>query len=116
MHSVLLLLLISMSTFSVQSGEICPNSVNVGDALQWGESDFTKDLAEKNVKMLQSLVENKEGLDSCKLSNVTAYVKGYILKNEALNALKVDPEQKDKFTQYYVDGFCEFLKYEKPCE
>jgi len=115
------LLLISIFIFSTSlfssatfADELCPEAPKVSNSFYWSESDFTEESSADSMKALQSAIANNGSIGECRLLNALAIVGGYILKQQAVLAISND--SPPAIVNYHVAGFCDFIKYSKPCE
>jgi hypothetical protein len=111
-----ILLLIAMIPAFVQAGDICKDYEETeSNAFNWSESDFNERTASESMAALQEALNNNGSIGTCHLPNALALIEGYILKQqaqEALSAKGVSP----LIIQYNVAGFCDFINQSKPCE
>lgn len=107
------LLIFSANVFSE---EICKDYPLV-DKLPfvWKESDFTKVSAEESMKSIQAAMGNNGEIGACGLPNSLAIIEGYILKQQAVKALSI-PDLDSGLKEYYLSGFCEYVRNSSPCE
>jgi hypothetical protein len=115
------LLLITIFIFSTSvfsssafADVLCPEAPKISNSFYWSESDFTAKSSAESIKALQSAMANNGEIGECHLPNALAIVEGYILKEQALLAISNDSPAA--IVQYNVTGFCDFIKYSKPCE
>ncbi|WP_299267333.1 hypothetical protein [uncultured Psychrosphaera sp.] len=108
--------IVSISVFSsvVVAEDLCPEAPKESNSFYWSESDFTEKSSAESMKALQSAIANNGEIGECHLPNALAIVEGYILKRQALFAISND--SPPAIVQYNTAGFCDFLKYSKPCE
>jgi hypothetical protein len=108
--------IVSSSFFSseVMADDLCPEAPKESNSFYWSESDFTARSSAESMKALQSAIANNGLIGECHLPNALAIVEGYILKQQAVLAISND--SPTAIVQYNVTGFCDFIKYSKPCE
>lgn len=96
--------------------EICKEYPVAKDTLyQWQESDFTKAKADSALEKIKLAMQGNGQIESCGLPNNLAIIQGYVLKLQAQKALSTAGLDKG-LTDYYVSGFCEFLRFNSMCE
>ena len=110
-----IIFLILLVSFKTSAGEICKDyPINEGQPFSWKENDFTANSSQESLKSLSDAVRGK-GIGTCGLPNALAIVEGFILKQEAVSALKHN-DSDSVLVKYHVSGFCEFLRSSRPCE
>ncbi|MGR6871671.1 hypothetical protein ACU6U9_05045 [Pseudomonas sp. HK3] len=93
----------------VNAGDICSKSESsIEPSHQWEESAFTKDAALASLKALSAAVEKGEDIGTYHLPNSITLLEGYILKRDALKAMRSKNTPKG-IKEFYKSGFCEFL-------
>jgi hypothetical protein len=111
-----IILLVSLISIGVKAETICEeHAVKEGNAFTWTEADFNEKAASESMKSLQQALNSDGEIGACHLPNALAIVQGYILKKQAQKALASTSVPKI-VKKYNVEGFCDFLKNNKPCE
>lgn len=64
---------------------------------------------------LQEALNSNGSIGTCHLPNAIALIEGYILKQQAQEALSAK-DASPLIIKYNVAGFCDFINQSKPCE
>lgn len=111
-----ILLFIAMIPAFVRADAICENyDKTESSAFNWNESDFNSKSATESMAALQEALNSNGSIGTCHLPNAIALVEGYILKQQAKEALS-SKGTSQLIIQYNVAGFCDFINRSKPCE
>jgi len=109
-------LFIAMIPAFVQAEVICKDYEETkSDAFHWSESDFNEKAASESMAALQEALNSDGSIGTCHLPNALALIEGYILKQQAQEALS-SKDTSQLIIKYNVAGFCDFIKRSKPCE
>jgi len=109
-------LLFIFSSFPAFAGEICEGYPKDKEALySWSENDFTKAKADEALSQIQAAMKTNGSMGNCELPNSMIIIEGYILKEQALQALSIEGLDKG-LVQYHISGFCEFVRNNSICE
>ena len=102
-------LFIVLFSLPAYSDEICESfEPKIEPDFRWKESDFTKSASKKALAELSDAIDKSKMMATFQLPNNLSLIEGYILKQEAIRALKGDSVHEG-IVEYYVTNFCEFL-------
>lgn len=99
-----------------QADAICKDYEKTeSNAFNWSESDFNEKSASESMTALQEALNSNGSIGTCHLPNAMALIEGYILKQQAKEALS-SKGTSQLTIKYKVAGFCDFINRSKPCE
>jgi len=110
-----LLTLLFIGTAAHGLENMCEKPVRNTETWYWEDSDITKQNADRSLKAIQQAMNGKSAMGTCELPNALSLIEGYILKQQAIEALNTD-DLDEVLKQYYISGYCDFLTHNRVCE